>query len=73
MAETGGKQHLVFTDAEINAAASTSEAMIADGVRFHDDTAVEAYGQPFDPATDAAYTQLQGQSVEGRDIDGDLR
>lgn len=58
--ETGGKQHLVFTDAEINAAASIINAPIAEGVRFHDDTAIEAYGPPFDPATDAVYTQCSG-------------
>lgn len=41
--ETGGKQHLAFTDAEINAAASIVNAMIAKGVRFYDDRMIEVY------------------------------
>ena len=46
--ETGGKQHLAFTDAEINAAASIVNAMIAEGVRFHDGRVIEVYERLLD-------------------------
>ena len=56
--ETGGKQHLAFTDAEINAAASIVNAMIAKGVRFYDDRMIEVYEQLLD-ATAKAKTRLR--------------
>ena len=46
--ETGGKQHLAFTDAEINAAASIVNAMIAEGVRFYDGRVIEVYERLLD-------------------------
>ena len=63
--KTGCNHHLAFTDAEINAAASISKATSANGVRLHHDTAIEAYGPPFDPASDAVYTQPQRQGLDG--------
>ena len=41
--ETGGKQHLAFSDAEINAAASIVNAMIAERVRVGDDWVIGVY------------------------------
>lgn len=51
--ETGGKQHLAFTDAEINAAASIVNAMIAKGVRFYDDRMIEIYARLLDATGEA--------------------
>ena len=46
--ETGGKQHLAFTDAEINAAASIVNAMIAERVRVGDDWVIGVYERLLD-------------------------
>jgi len=56
--KTSGKQHLAFTDAEIN-------TTIANGVRLHQETAIEACVPPFDPASDAVYAQPQRQGLGG--------
>ena len=65
--ETSGKQHLVFTDAEINAAASIINAMIAKYVRLDDDTVIEAYRRLLEETAEAKlrlkhehYITLQG-------------
>jgi hypothetical protein len=51
--ETGSKQQLVFTDAEINAAVSIVNAMIAKCYRFDNDKMIEVYARLLDATGEA--------------------
>ena len=51
--ETGGKRHLVFTDAEINAAESIACTMIREGDRFTADRVIEVYERLLDVTANA--------------------
>jgi len=50
---TGGKQHLVFTDAEINAVASIVKAVIIEGVDVTDGTVIDVYERLLDVTASA--------------------
>ena len=65
--ETGSKQQLVFTDAEINAAVSIVNAIIAKYYHLDNDTVIEIYARLLDATGEAKlrlkyehYITLQG-------------
>jgi hypothetical protein len=51
--KTSGKQHLAFTDAEINAAESIACTMIREGDRFTADRVIEVYERLLDVTAEA--------------------
>ncbi len=51
--KTSGKEHLTFTDAEMSAAASVINAMIAKGVQLDDNRAIEIYARLLDATAEA--------------------
>jgi len=51
--ETGSKQQLVFTDAEINAAVSIVNAMIAKCYHLDNDKVIEVYARLLDATGEA--------------------
>ena len=51
--KASGKQHLAFTDAEINAAASVVKAMIAKAVQIDDEMAIAVYSRLLDATAEA--------------------
>jgi hypothetical protein len=51
--ETGSKQQLVFTDAEINAAVSIVNAIIAKCYHLDNDTVIEIYARLLDATGEA--------------------